>query len=245
MNINFIPASSLKKQYEVLAHFYSLAVPGAGPLKCRSILEIKSKDAPPSFSVDAVFVLMNPGSSRPTDKEHELVEPLISTPFEPTTNKGQLVDSESISVMTRALVPTEPDTTQYQVMRVMNHANWKHVRVINLSDLRDPESGSFSGRYVQLEQQTGCKAHSIFSSERSEELKQSLSRRTDGPIVCAWGVSDSLQPLIERATSRLGAESGVTGLEKSDNPGRYFHPLPRSQHEKEKWVTDMTERLKS
>lgn len=228
MTTRFIAASDLKKQYDVLGHFYSLVMDGADPLKCRSVLEIKSKDAPQAPEADAVFVMMNPGSSRPI------------------TEGDVAVGVDRVSEMASLLVPTVPDTTQYQVMRVMHHVGWNHVRVINLSDIRDPKSGSFCDRYLQFEQQAGCEIHSVFSSGRSEELKQHLSRKPNAPIVCAWGVDDSLEPLIDRATSRLSAASGgagVTGVAKTAVPGRYFHPLPMLQRQKEEWVVKMLQQL--
>ena len=56
------------------------------------------------------------------------------------------------------LVLTQPDNTQYQVMRVAVACGWSHVRVLNLSDLRDPKSGSFLERVNALEDDSrgGC-----------------------------------------------------------------------------------------
>lgn len=225
MTVAFISAGDLKGQYRVLGHFYSLHVPETEALKCRSVLEITDREAGDNPVADAVFVMMNPGSSRPVAE----------------TDHSLLVDR--ISGMSGSLVPTVPDTTQYQVMRVMHYSGWHHVRVINLSDLRDPKSGSFCQRYTQLEQERGCTAHSVFSSERAAELKQCLSRKPTGPIVCAWGVSDHLNPLIERATQALSSEAHVIGLEKPGASGKYFHPLPSLQRQKEQWVINMLAQL--
>ncbi|MDD2501962.1 MAG: hypothetical protein PHN92_14250 [Geobacter sp.] len=223
----FIPANSLKQQYNVFGHFYSLNSPSADPLKCRSVLEITIKNAPASPIADAIFVMMNPGSSRP------LVE---------TTH---MVDSDNISDMEVQLVPTVPDTTQYQIMRVMHFLSWQHIRVLNLSDLRDSQSSSFADRYMHFETTTNCKTHSIFASERSAELKRNLFRKNKAPIVCAWGVSDDLNPLIERAMGALASELFVTGLAKTGKQGKYFHPLPSLQKQKEEWVFNMLKQLNS
>lgn len=221
MAVAFIPASNLKLQYNVSGHFYSLHVLGTEVLKCRSVLEITSNAAEGKLMADAVFVMMNPGSSRP----------VVET--------DQAVTSDVISQMSTKFVPTVPDTTQYQVMRIMHYKGWQHVRVINLSDLRDPKSGSFSQRYVQLEKESGSTVHSIFSSQRSAELKHHLSRKPLGPIVCAWGVSDNLNSLIERASAILSLETAVTGFKKAGHSGKYFHPLPSMQIQKEQWVAQM------
>ena len=221
MIVPFIPAGILKKKFEVSGHFYSLDVPGVGQLKCRSTLKILSKNAPQDVEADAVFVMMNPGSSRPIGEDN------------------QATNFPNVSERTDPLAPTFPDTTQYQVMRVMHYSGWQHVRVINLSDLCDPKSRSFVKRYAQLERERGVKFHSIFSSGRMAELKRHLIRKANAPIVCAWGVSNQLDPLIKRATKALSEESGIVGLAKSGADDKYFHPLPSLQHKKEKWVAEM------
>lgn len=221
----FIPAQRLKQSYEVFGHFYSLNVPSLEPALCRSVLEIASIGDRQRIEADAVFVMMNPGSSRPVEERDHLVE------------------SGRVSAMAIRLVPTVPDTTQYQIMRVMYFVGWRHVRVINLSDLREAKSNSFFKYYSRLEQENGCEVHSVFSPVRSKELQRYLVRKSRGPIVCAWGVSDSLDPLITRATTALQAEPWVTGLEKPGHRGKYFHPLPSLQRQKEQWVTQMLESL--
>ncbi len=221
MAVAFIPASQLKRQYSVIGHFYSLHVPGAEHLKCRSVLEIASRAARSKPMADAVFVMMNPGSSRPVSETDHVVR------------------SDGISNMSATLVPTVPDTTQYQVMRIMHYTRWQYVRVINLSDLRDPKSDSFSQRYQQIERESGSAVHSVFSPQRAAELKRHLLRKPQGPIVCAWGVSDDLNSLIERATAVLSLEPAVIGLAKPGHPRKYFHPLPSLQSQKEHWVAQM------
>jgi len=71
---------------------------------------------------DAIFIMMNPGSSRPLEEV------------------DNVVSEDNINKLEISLVPTKPDTTQYQVMRVMHYCNWNHVRVLNISDMRDPKS---------------------------------------------------------------------------------------------------------
>ena len=221
MAVAFIPASQLKQQYSVIGHFYSLHVPGVEHLKCRSVLEIASRAAGSKPMADAVFVMMNPGSSRPVAETDHVVR------------------ADGISKMPATLVPTVPDTTQYQVMRIMHYTGWQRVRVINLSDLRDPKSSSFAQRYRQIEMESGSAVHSVFSPQRAAELKSHLSRKAQGPIVCAWGVSDDLNSLVERAAAVLSLEPAVIGLAKQGHPRKYFHPLPSLQSQKEQWVAQM------
>lgn len=225
MTFAFIPARDLKPRYRVSGHFYALHVPGLEPLQCRSVLEITAAAATGMPVADAVFVMMNPGSSRPITEAH------------------QAIQADGISRMSVQLVPAKPDTTQYQIMRVMHYAGWQRVRVINLSDLRDPASGSFYQRYLQVERDSGSRVHSIFSPQRSAELKRHLARKPGGAIVRAWGVSGDLDPLIDRATPMFGSDPTVTGLAKPGQAGKFFHPLPTLQREKEHWVQRMMVQL--
>lgn len=220
----FIPAQDLKARYRVLGHFYDLHLQEGEPQKCRSVLEISEKTSFEDKIADAIFVMMNPGSSRPTEEKN--------TPG-------------SINHISEQLVTTVADTTQYQVMRLMSHMKWRYARIINLSDLRDPNSGSFTQRYTRLEKEFDTKEHSIFSPERSKQLTNHLIRKPEAPIICAWGVSDELNPLIERARAVLQFEKGVTGLAKSSEAWKYYHPLPSLHNKKEEWLAQMLKKLGS
>jgi hypothetical protein len=226
--LEFIPANRLKKVFEIFGHFYSVNLISGENIDCRSVLEIVTKQEKPSdidklleASPDAIFIMMNPGSSRPlVDANNVISECLIN----------QLVVS---------LVPTKPDTTQYQVMRVMHYCDWQHVRVLNISDMRDPKSGNFVGRYSDIENRTGFSAHSLFAANRSVESSRKLNRKPEAPIICAWGISPDLDPLIERCLNVVGDTAGLTGLKKPGTKNKYFHPLPTLQKDKEQWVTNL------
>src|SRR5262245_43336320 len=130
--VEFIPADELKRKFDVFAHFYSVRIVSKKVAACRSVLEIVESDHAPKKTAAlslrkpyAVFILMNPGSSRPLAEVDDRIH------------------SEAIHELPISLVPAKPDTTQYQVMRVMHCCEWRHVRVLNLSDLRCPKSGVF------------------------------------------------------------------------------------------------------
>lgn len=229
--MDFIPAAELKKSYDVFGHFYSVILKSGETIDCRSILEIGNKDILPanidSLSdqpADAIFIMMNPGSSKP------LVE------------VNNTLSWKDINKLETSIVPTKPDTTQYQVMRVMHYCNWNHVRVLNISDLRDPKSENFKKHFCEIENQTGFTPHSIFDEERSFELQSKLKRKAAAPIVCAWGVSDDLTPLIDRCLDKIGNRP-LTGLLKENN--KYYHPLPTLQKGKIEWVNKMIESLRA
>ena len=70
--LEFTPANRLKEVFEVFGHFYSVNLISGEKIDCRSVLEIVTKQEKLSnidrlleASPDAIFIMMNPGSSRP------------------------------------------------------------------------------------------------------------------------------------------------------------------------------------
>lgn len=232
--LEFIPAATLKKSFDVFGHFYSVNLVSGIRIECRSVLEIVRKEKEhanlnllPAQAPDAIFIMMNPGSSKPSEE----VENIIS--------------ERDISQLSISLVPTKPDTTQYQLMRVMHYCKWSHVRVLNISDLRDPKSGNFVDRYRVIEKETGYTAHSLFDDKRNNEFKMKIIKKKLAPVICAWGVSTNLDTLITKCTNKISGTYRLTGLLKPNTLNKYFHPLPTLQTEKIKWVDDIVKRIKA
>lgn len=230
--VRFIPAGELKGKFDIFGHFYSVEAAPNNIVECRSVLEITAKASDPADpsvicnrKPDAVFIMMNPGSSRPL------------------TEVNNRIHADAIHELPIFLVPTKPDTTQYQVMRLMHFCKWRHVRVLNLSDLRCTKSIEFFKQFKRLEEVESFDAHSIFSIRRENELRVKLSRHGDIPVIRAWGVSPELDPLIERCASRINRNKLVTGLMKEGTTNKYLHPLPSLQKQKLLWVDRMLEQF--
>ena len=228
----FIPAKELKQQFGVYGHFYSVELPSQEIVECRSVLEIASHDITPSdhdelssSQPDAIFIMMNPGSSKP------LVE------------VNNHVRAKAIRKLKTSLVPTRPDTTQYQVMRLMHFLQWQHVRVLNLSDLRSPKSAEFIKMFERLEREDQFEAHSIFSNARTDERSLKLNHRRKTSLVLAWGISDKLSPLIERCVSKLPKKKKVMGLLEPNTHQKYRHPLPSLIKQQRQWVEQMLQQF--
>ena len=228
--VRFIPAEELKNRYDVFGHFYSVEFSRNKFVECRSVLEIvEQSQTHEKMSVlskrkpDAVFIMMNPGSSRP------LVE---------VNNR---IAAKELHELPISLVPTKPDTTQYQVMRLMHHCEWRHVRVLNLSDLRCSKSGEFFKQFKGLEEEASFDSHSIFSIRRKNELALKMTTDKTIAVICAWGVSAELDPLIERCTSRITQNKTIKGLLKAGTTNKFLHPLPSLQTQKMAWVNRMVE----
>jgi hypothetical protein len=228
MMVRFIPAEDLKKSYGVFGHFYSVQVAPKKVVECRSVLEIVETDHAPKKTTDlshrkpdAVFIMMNPGSSRPL------------------TEVNNRIHAKAIHELTISLVPTKPDTTQYQVMRLMHYCEWQHVRVLNLSDLRCPKSGVFFKQFKELEEDLSFDAHSVFSDRRNDELALKLVNGIS--VIRAWGVSPHLAPLIDRCIAKLTRAKAVRGLMKEGTTNKFLHPLPSLQSQQVEWVNRMVE----
>ena len=229
----FIPANELKQNYGVFGHFYSVELASKELVECRSVLEIASKTHAPKdhselseLRPDAVFIMMNTGSSKP------LVE----------VNNHILV--RAIRRLPISLVPTKPDTTQYQVMRLMHFREWQHVRVLNLSDLRSPKSAEFIKLFQRLEDESNFDSHSVFSDARTDELSLKLPKSKKTPLVLAWGLSDKLDPLIERCLPSIPSKQMIYGLLQEGTADKYRHPLPSLQKDKRRWVEMMIRQFK-
>jgi hypothetical protein len=224
----FIPADKLKLRFGVFGHFYSVELASKEVIECRSVLELVAKPRIPkdhselsALSPDAVFIMMNPGSSRPLVKVNNHI-------------RAQAIHKLAIS-----LVPTKPDTTQYQVMRLMHFREWRHVRVLNLSDLRSPKSADFIKTFQRLERDSHFDSHSIFSEARTDELAIKLPKKRSTLLVLAWGMSEKLNPLIERCLARLPPKSRFKGLMEQGTTNKYRHPLPSLQKDQRIWLENM------
>lgn len=239
----FIYAAELKKTFRCYGHFYRLNISGTEPLLCRSVLEITSlppeavgakSDPNDLFSgggrekslPDAVVIMMNPGSSRPIEDGD--TDSLLSMPLPDGFRKP--------------LVLTQPDNTQYQIMRIMVSKHWKHVRVLNISDIRDPKSPSFITKTKALDEVEGGGAHSLFSKVRKNECEQMLNRKPGAPFILGWGQDASLIPLAKQCLACIEGEKTVTVPSEAD-PILTAHPSPMLQAKKEQWLDDILSEL--
>ncbi len=239
----FIYAAELKKTFRCYGHFYRLNIEGIDPLLCRSMLEITSlpreavgarTDPDDLFShpelnhtsegvvqsdPDAVVIMMNPGSSRPIEEGD--TDRLLTMP---------LADG-----FQKPLVLTQPDNTQYQLMRIMVSKGWKHIRILNISDIRDPKSPSFIARTKTLDKIPSGGTHSLFSKVRKNEREQMLKRNPGAPFILGWGQDAELIPLAKQCLDCIEGERIVT-IPSENNPILTAHPSPMMQAKKEAWL---------
>lgn len=210
-----VGADALRERFEVHGCYYEAAFDGRG-FELRSHLEIfeRGLDWPQvkEARADLVAVMMNPGGSRPLRD----------------------VDGDGWA-------PALPDRTQYQLMKLALLAKERgqpirHIRVINLSDLRTPKSAELFAALATLSDDR----HSIFSDSRTTELRQALGGQRRSPLLRAWGLSRQLASLAEKAIAAT-CQCRVLGL-TNDNLA-YRHPLPQRADYQQRWLADMARQI--
>ena len=234
--MDFLYAAELKKRFTCYGHFYEMVMMNGERAKCRSVLEIVDAPIPqvdPSaisrMEPDAVVIMMNPGSSHPKDIYH------LDSEIEYPQSNGSIC---------KELVLTQPDNTQYQIMRVALIKGWKHIRVLNLSDLRDPKSGSFLQKVDALAEIMGGHTHSMFCTERTAECAHSLRRKGKHPIMLGWGQDAGLIPLADQCLKRIEGEPFCT-VASDVHPLLNAHPSPMLQSKKLQWLENMITELET
>ncbi len=152
---------------------------------------------------DLMVVMMNPGSSYPLDG------------IENNTSPSK----------------AKPDATQQQIIKFMIAAKFNYVRVLNLSDLRTPDSKELY-RFLKSD---GCSSveHSIFSRNRKSELAQIFVKGV--PVIFGWGVNKALVPLARQAIEMLRISKPL-GILKKNTRYSYYHPLPKNHSKQLEWV---------
>ena len=205
-------AEALLAQFAVYGRFYEKTIAGV-PELLRDRLEIADRSLPLGELVarepDLLVVMMNPGASRPLNALWD--------------GDGQ-----------QGFVSAQPDRTQYQIMRLLCMArghglNWRHARILNLSDLRTPKSDVF---IEKLNLYSKDDSHSLFSKTRAAECGRLFSS-VHTPVLCGWGMSPHLRELAQRA---LQALAGHPLLGVSEDGVQYRHPLPQRQDMQLAWL---------
>lgn len=180
-----------------------------GNYKCRKYLDIKLKSSKIT-NPDLMVIMMNPGSSYPLDE----------------------IDDNSVPSI------AEPDKTQEQIIKVMKNSSLEYARILNLSDLRTPNSNEL---YDFLKSKNSKSIpHTIFGENRVEDFNTLLIKGV--PIIYGWGVNSSLKELSKLAIEKINHPSPC-GLKKDSEEYAYYHPLPRVYSKQIEWVEKVSQML--
>lgn len=177
--------------------------------KMRKYLDIQRKGSAKS-EPDLMVVMMNPGSSFPLD------------------------GNDNNTVSSRA----EPDNTQQQIIRVMDATSFEYARILNLSDLRTPDSSQLY-KFVGSKESSEVD-HSIFSPTRKTDLTRLFLKNS--LVVFGWGVNPALIPLAKQAMESLNIDRPI-GMLKPKTEYSYYHPLPRIYAKQQEWVKYVTSQI--
>lgn len=160
---------------------------------------------------ELMVVMMNPGSSRPLHGNFSSPKPVLVV----------------------------PDSTQAQIMKLMESTGLNFSRILNLSDLRTPKSSEL---YTFLKSAESQKFdHSIFSHTRTRELKRLYHKNAIS--LFGWGVDKTLIPLATEAVASLGIVAPC-GMLKKGTGCSYYHPLPQVYSDQQKWVRTMAAQIR-
>jgi len=215
-----LSAPELLSRFAVYGRFYEKTIADI-PEQLRDRLEIAPHDLPLSDVVhgdpDLLVVMMNPGGSKPLD--------------------SLWVDPDA-----DGFTPAQPDRTQYQIMRLLLSAqalglNWQHARVLNLSDLRTPQSAIF---VQKLHDYAADDSHSLFSQARSTQCKTLFANRAI-PVLFGWGLNAAFADLAKKA---LAAARGHPVLGLSVDGVLYRHPLPQRHDFQVQWLGQMETQIR-
>ncbi len=219
--MEFIYADELKKTFNVFGHFYNLKLSDS-VLKCRSVLEIKRKNKSNQIP-DTIVVMMNPGSSTPLDKKYD---PNIFS------------KEEYLNTKAKEIIPTKPDNAQYQIMRLMEVNKWDFVRILNLSDLRNGNSGKFQTEFRDAMKLDSSNPHCMTHIDRKKELFD-YTKSKSNIIIAAWG---NIAELKYSAEAILKLDKKTIGL-KNGNPPSFRYASPYMKRQKIEWLTEIQKEI--
>ena len=203
----------MSERYDVSGYFYS-----EQGYNFRSYLNIRRKRQGfrrliGSFisndEPDLMVVMMNPGSSAPL-------------------SGGDDAQSE---------VSAKPDPTQLQIMKVMDARGFRFARILNLSDLRSPNSADFMSTIILLDRINI--RHSVFGPDREREFEKLYVQSV--PVIIAWGADDRLKPLARRALNLMKNKVKV-GQRKPTADWIYYHARQRGRPLR-LWVEEVLKQL--
>ena len=193
VEMKFIYKRDLDQQYTVKASFYYRNIGGEQVL-CRRAADIKSIDYKDE-SIDAYFIMMNPGKCKSYDGTKVAKD-----------EEADVFFSEAIS-----------DPTMARVMNIMKELGWKYIRILNMSDIVEPNSPSANAKIKKIIEQ-GYDEHCIFAESRREELERLT--KDDAVYVISWGTSEEINYYVPLAMRYL---EGKTYIGAQNKCGKYYH----------------------
>ncbi|HDR8066711.1 hypothetical protein AT261_09850 [Bacillus cereus] len=219
MDFKWLEKDELWNKYKVFGSFYNIKLNENKIIQCRNDLRIYDKSYFEEHSINEnpqlLVIMMNPGNSLPLDKQYEI----------PCYTQGEAINE----IPKTPNVETVPDATQYQIMRIMYNMGYNYVKVINISDLRNPLSNNFLREIKEINQLHPI--HSLFYKDRETELLRIFTNLDDKSIILkAWGISavnqcSVFKQLVKNCLESLPNNQPHLGLQ-GETFYHFRHPLP-------------------
>lgn len=223
----------LRDKYHCYGHFYTLMV-NKKLIPCRSVLEIIAANSeldneikPTHHIPDAITIMMNPGGSEPD------LTKIINYSEDHIDDKLFNID-----FMTKVLVRAIPDTTQDRIMNIMNIMGWKHIRIINLSDVREKNSSYLNSHIHKFNSASDTSIHSIFSSRRKKEMHLALTKEIKPIVIFGWGTHECLETIAEYAFKFITNHNNVKYVGIKQEKYNFYHPARRKD-----WHDDILDQI--
>lgn len=227
--INYVKAKETKERFSFYGNYYKIKGKEHRSLLCfvPKLEKVAERIDFFKYEFDVIFVMMNPGNSKPQQKNY-------TWPIQPNLVQNL-----------KTLVPARPDPTQYQIASLAKEMKWESVCILNLSDRCETDSDKFVKELNELP-----RSHSIFSKEREQELRLILAQiKKTETVYLAWGqkTQNAFKALASGVHTKLQIHFtkliGLEGDQSLHPPYMYFHPLQKNQELKEKWLCDFVELL--
>lgn len=221
--------SNYSNTFTVSGKFYNLQVSSI-TFPCRSLLKIsRINKIENNNDINAIFIMMNPGSAVPTSKNPNI--PIYNL----SQLNAQLLSSNLINL---PLIPAIPDNVQYSVMEIMDNKHWNTVYIINLSDLINSSSDKFQSDHKIFKNNANStleNIHSIFHRDFSELLSLSILNDEIYKIAC-WGVDQPKDLTLKAFLFFYDNQINLKGLSKNNikfaNDIDYFYLNPKGKPSK-------------
>ncbi|WP_223702162.1 hypothetical protein [Sutcliffiella deserti] len=214
--MELLNSKNLLKEFEVKASFYKMEVEKEY-YTCRNQARLLRKGFALNSSIDAVFLLVNPGACSASDQSYDI--PVLV----PTKETIPFVDAKS-------------DQTQWQLMRLMKLKQWNHTAIINLSDICSGNINVFLKTFKLLQSKKKYE-HSILFCRRKKEL-EALLNQNNGPVIAGWGTNSSIRKIAEEALKHPLLQN-ITGINYRQPP-YFLHPRPALMENRRIWLKKMS-----
>lgn len=200
--------------FNVYGSFYSVIVPNLGKIRCRNVLKISRKKKN-NKKISSIFIMMNPGSGKGINSSEEDLR--LYTLDEFINNGGPEI----------SFIETIPDNVQMETMKIMDLMNWDNVYVINLNDVRNPNSKKFREEVKNIrnlireeDKKSITSIFNIYRNDREVILRESKN------IVCCFGVSNP-KYMTNELVSYLKSKNIVPkGIKKDNDESKYYYLKP-------------------